>query len=544
MRRWQIVLIAICAAVPVVIAMRVLDRDREAAVQSFAHEKLAGLTEAAQDLGGNLSRVGDDLAVSALVPSQAGSPDAAARELEAIASVKRAYLSLDVQPADGARLHAIGPGAPAALATPLVDQLLATAARVPGELQISSGLSPADTEAAWYRVFARATPGGAAAAAIVDMRQVVIPPRLLRAGASRLLVLSAHGVAAPVSDPSLAKLEDPALAKLVARAVDREPATARLDADAAAALGLPHVEAVAAAVPVPIDGGAPWVLALVASTDELSARHDALVRRMAIGGALCLVLLALATTYLVRTARREARLRERLDADQRLLRSEKLATAGQLAAGIAHEIGTPLGIVRGRAELALGRLGAAHAEAPGLGVIVEQIDHVTRLISQLLAYARPGAAHRQPIDARAAIDGAIELLAPEAARKGVALERLDARGSVSADPGQLQQVLVNVIVNAIDACSAGGRVTVAAHPGHGVVTLAIADTGHGIAPADRAQLFDPFFTNKKRGKGTGLGLWVVAELARIHGAELDVESAEGRGTTIAITWPASDEGRA
>jgi signal transduction histidine kinase len=258
---------------------------------------------------------------------------------------------------------------------------------------------------------------------------------------------------------------------------------------------------------------------------------------MAFGGALGLALLALATTYVVRTARREAELRERLRAEERLLRTEKLATAGQLSAGIAHEIGTPLGIVRGRAELALGRLGTDHAEAPGLRVIVDQIDHVTRLITQLLAYARPDATRAQHVDVRTSIDSVIELLATEAARKHVALERLDVGGSVFADASQLQQVLVNVVMNAIDACAHGGRVTLAAHSRGDAVAIEVADTGHGIAPDDRAHLFDPFFTRKKRGKGTGLGLWVVAELARAYAAEIEVESSDGAGTMFRLVWP-------
>ncbi len=534
MRAWLVALIAGCVGVPVVVATRVLAHDRDAAIDAFARDKLAELTESAQDLGGNLARVGDDLAFAAKIPEHAGGADVEAGELEALAIVKRAYLVIDVMPTDGHRLHV---GGPLAAAAPMIDHMLAAAAHAPGELQISSGLSSANDEAAWYRVFARQEPNGVAAAAVVDMRQVVIPPRLLRVGSQRLLVMSAHGVPAPISDASMTTIEDPSLVALVARAVAREPSTVRLDASSAAALGLPDVDAIAAAAPVPIDRGAPWVLALVASTESLEARHSALAHRMAFGGALGLALLALATAYVVRAARREAELRGPLRAEERLLRTEKLATAGQLSAGIAHEIGTPLGIVRGRAELAIGRLGAEHAETPGLHVIVDQIDHVTRLIAQLLAYARPDATNAQHVDVRTAIDAVVELLATEASRKHVALERLDVAGSVFADAGQLQQVLVNLVMNAIDACSDGGRVTLSARPRGDVVAIEVVDTGHGISADDRAHLFDPFFTRKKRGKGTGLGLWVVAELARAHAAELEVDSVEGRGTTFCIVWP-------
>ncbi|HEY1548354.1 MAG TPA: HAMP domain-containing sensor histidine kinase [Kofleriaceae bacterium] len=532
MRAWLVALIAGCVGVPVVVATRVLAHDRDEAIDAFARDKLADLDEAAQDLGGNLARIGDDLAFVAKIPEHAGA--SATTELDAVASVKRAYLTIDIAPQRGDRLHT---GAVMQNAGPIVDEMLDAAARSPGELQISSGLSNANDEAAWYRVFARQEPGGAAAAAIVDMRQVVIPPRLLRVGSQRLLVMSAHGVPAPISDVTMTSLTDPQLVELVAHARAREPSTTLVDARSAAAIGLPADDAIAAAVPVPIDRGPPWVLALVASTQSLEARHEALAHRMAFGGTLGLALLALATVYVVRAARREAELRERLRAEERLLSTEKLATAGQLSAGIAHEIGTPLGIVRGRAELALGRLGGDHPEAPGLRVIVDQIDHVTRLIAQLLSYARPDATRAQPVDMRSAIDSVVELLGAEASRKHVALERGEIAGTVFADAGQLQQVLVNVAMNAIDACSEGGHVKLSARSRGDTIALEVFDTGHGISAEDRAHMFDPFFTNKKRGKGTGLGLWVVAELARAHGAELDVSSVEGVGTTFRISWP-------
>jgi signal transduction histidine kinase len=534
MRAWLGVLIAGCVGVPVLVATRVLVHDREEAIDEFARDKLADLTETALDVGGNLVRVGDDLAIAARIPRLAGSPDVATRELEAVAQVKRAYLMIDVVPPDGQRLRV---WTAVANAAPVVDDMIAAAARSPGELQISPGLSAANDEAAWYRVFARCEPGGAAAAAVVDMRQVIIPPRLLRVGSQRLLVLSAHGVPAPISDPAMTTIDDPLLSDLVASAVARHSKTVQLRASSAVALGLPPFDAIAAAVPISIDSGPPWVLALVASTESLEARHTALARRMAFGGALGLALLALASAYVFRTARREAAYRERIRADEQLVRSEKLAMAGQLAAGIAHEIGTPLGVVRARAELALGRLGAGHAETSGLRVIVDQIDHVTRLISQLLSYARPDATHAQRVDVRTAIDAVTELLATEASRKHVVLVRSDVSGAVFADPGQLQQVLVNVAMNAIDACDNGGHVTLSARPDGDTVAIEITDTGHGISAADRAHLFDPFFTTKKRGSGTGLGLWVVAELARAYGAEIGVVSHEGRGTTFRMLWP-------
>jgi signal transduction histidine kinase len=225
--------------------------------------------------------------------------------------------------------------------------------------------------------------------------------------------------------------------------------------------------------------------------------------------------------------------------EDQLLRSEKLVTAGQLAAGIAHEIGTPLSIARARVELALSHLGAQHTEAASQQVVLDQIDRVTRLIQQLLDYVRSAPAAIQQVDAVAAMRAVSELLAPQATQRGVTLWVDDAAVMplLRADPDQVQQILVNLVLNAIDACDRGGRVELRAAMRDGNAVLEISDNGHGIPREIQAQVFDPFFTTKKRGQGTGLGLWVVAQLARAHAAELELDSAPGAGTTIRVAWP-------
>jgi signal transduction histidine kinase len=109
---------------------------------------------------------------------------------------------------------------------------------------------------------------------------------------------------------------------------------------------------------------------------------------------------------------------------------------------------------------------------------------------------------------------------------------------VAADPDQLQQVLVNVTLNAIHACSRGGAVTLRAAPGvGGRLAIEVEDDGAGIAEELRPRVFDPFFTTKKRGEGTGLGLTIAAQLVRAHGGDVDLESVVGRGTRVRIGWP-------
>jgi len=229
--------------------------------------------------------------------------------------------------------------------------------------------------------------------------------------------------------------------------------------------------------------------------------------------------------------------------EERLLHSEKLVTAGQLAAGIAHEIGTPLNIARGRAELALGRVAADPVEAAGQRVIIEQIDLVSEQIHQLLDYVRPGPTRVQLVELEPALKRVIDLLGAQAAKRKAHLE-LDvaaATPAVRADPAQLQQVIVNLVLNAIDAVGDGGRIVLRAHPAAAGAVIEVVDDGAGIPADELARVFDPFFTTKKRGQGTGLGLWVVAQLVRAHGGEIHAHSERGAGTTFRLVWPATAE---
>jgi two-component system sensor histidine kinase HydH len=227
--------------------------------------------------------------------------------------------------------------------------------------------------------------------------------------------------------------------------------------------------------------------------------------------------------------------------ESQLLRAEKLATVGVLAAGIAHEIGTPLGVVRGRAEYLLGKLGAQSPHAPGARVIIEQIDRVSRTIRQLLDFARIQPPQARGVPAAQALRALEDLLGLEAERRKMTLvvtapEHLPA---LAADPDQLQQVLVNLVMNALDACEAGATVRVEgiADPASGRVAIRVKDDGCGIPPERQNQVFDPFFTTKKRGQGTGLGLTIVAQIARNHGAEVELVSAPGKGTAFTLWWP-------
>ncbi|WP_342374603.1 ATP-binding protein [Myxococcus stipitatus] len=235
-----------------------------------------------------------------------------------------------------------------------------------------------------------------------------------------------------------------------------------------------------------------------------------------------------------------------------LLRAEKLTTVGVLAAGIAHEIGTPLGVIRGRAEYVQTKLGAEHPQSPGLGTIVEQIDRVSRTIRQLLDFSRLQPAESRAVPLVPLASSVQELLRVEAERRRVDL-RLEVSPTVpplAADADQLQQVLVNLLLNACDACGPGGQVRLTASLGEadasgawGQVRIRVEDDGCGIAPRHLHQVFDPFFTTKKRGLGTGLGLTMVAHIVRNHGGRIELDSAPGQGTRVTLQWPAAAPAR-
>ncbi|MGQ0505931.1 MAG: sensor histidine kinase, partial [Myxococcaceae bacterium] len=238
--------------------------------------------------------------------------------------------------------------------------------------------------------------------------------------------------------------------------------------------------------------------------------------------------------------------------EAQLVRAEKLATVGALAAGIAHEIGTPLGVVRGRAEYLLGKLGEAHPHQGNLATIIKEIDRVTRTIRQLLDFARVTPATIRPVPVAATAHAVIELLRFETERRkvSVVVSASDLLPPLAADPDQFQQVLVNLVMNACDACESGGRVVLGARgvdqtasSGWSRIRIEVTDDGRGIPEEDRARVFDPFFTTKKRGQGTGLGLSIAAQIVRNHGAQIELESEPNQGTRVTLLWPAAVEAR-
>jgi signal transduction histidine kinase len=530
------VLVTALAALAVV-GSRVLDADRARLYERYAHERLHVLEEAGRVLERHVREVAEDLDLAATL-LEGGAPGSyAERQLHAIATIKREYLLLETRPPDGPGIRVVAHDAPAGIserAGAMVSELLGRAARAPGELVVSGALGSGGDPASWYRVLARRPPGQRdAIAAVIDMRVLLARLDVLRDRISSLFIVGGDR-----RTTLRATALPPALYGLVELAQSGGRAIAILEGWEAA--GQPQATVAVASLVRVGEAAEPWTLVRVSSAASLRAQERTLVRRLVVGGCVALGLLLASAGYMIHNARRTAALRERLRLEERLLHSEKLVTAGQLAAGIAHEIGTPLNVVRGRAELALSRLSADHPSAPGLQVIIDEVDRVTRLLGQLLDYVRPSRAEPCAVDVAAVAERVAILLGPKAGDRGVALA-IDAPPHlrpVRADPDHVQQILVNLVMNALDASPRGGRVAVRARPARDAVVLEVEDDGPGIPPDSRPHVFDPFFTTKKRGQGTGLGLWVVAQLIRAHGGEIEVADAPGGGALMRITWPA------
>ncbi|HTB61531.1 MAG TPA: HAMP domain-containing sensor histidine kinase, partial [Polyangia bacterium] len=231
----------------------------------------------------------------------------------------------------------------------------------------------------------------------------------------------------------------------------------------------------------------------------------------------------------------------RLLNDTRLDNASKvrLATLGQLAAQLAHEIGTPLSSVSGHIQLALLQRDLPAVLRERLDVSAREIERISKIVRDYLDSTRPLEPERSPTAIPKLLEEAVELVQGVAPGKRVAVTwRVDAAlGELVTDPGLLRQIVVNLVANALDAVDKNGRIEIAARPVDDDVLISVRDTGHGIPPDDLRRIFEPFYTTKGRGKGTGLGLAICRQLTAALGGAISVESAPGKGSTFTVRLP-------
>jgi signal transduction histidine kinase len=274
------------------------------------------------------------------------------------------------------------------------------------------------------------------------------------------------------------------------------------------------------------------------------------------------------------------------EAQEEILRSEKLASIGRFAAGVAHEVGNPLGAILGYTSI-LEREGVDHEEAKDyLKRIEKEIERINRIVRELLDFARPSKAEVKDVNVNQALENTLSLLSYQKDFKEIQTQ-LDLRSDlpmIRGDEAQLSQVFINIILNAIDAMPGGGSLRiqtgtyVVEHPfldsfhwlhpprrkgdpvesnyshlrkpdplsamltkfsrGEILVKILISDTGTGVGKEDLKRIFDPFFTTKGPDKGTGLGLSVSLRIVETMGGEIKVESELRKGTKFEIYFPA------
>jgi signal transduction histidine kinase len=238
-------------------------------------------------------------------------------------------------------------------------------------------------------------------------------------------------------------------------------------------------------------------------------------------------------------------------ATEQLRHADRLTTVGKLASGLAHELGTPLNVVGALAHQIAGREVEGDELVEDARAIEEQAQRMTRLIQELLGFARPRPPERTEVHLDELVRHTVLLLAPMATRAGVQVDLTRVAAlATAADASQLQQVLTNLLVNALQATPEGGTITLGCEraeatppPDRGGdrrawVKLWVRDSGHGMDASTAKRVFEPFFTTKDVGQGTGLGLSVSYGIVREHGGWIDVVSTPGQGSTFAIWLPA------
>jgi two-component system NtrC family sensor kinase len=239
----------------------------------------------------------------------------------------------------------------------------------------------------------------------------------------------------------------------------------------------------------------------------------------------------------------ELRTADLRNAQEQLVRTEKLSSLGKLSASIAHEINNPLAGILTFAKLVSRTL----ADGPpddarratlqrNLALIERETQRCSAIVKNLLDFARERPMQQKALDARAPLDEALSLVANQFQTHGIEIARdLRAAPDVLADFGQLRQAFVNIAINACEAMGSSGRLAVATRAAKDAVEIEFTDTGPGIPPERLSKIFDPFFTTKE--KGTGLGLSVVYGIVERHGGTVSVESEPGKGTTFTIRLP-------
>jgi signal transduction histidine kinase len=360
---------------------------------------------------------------------------------------------------------------------------------------------------------------------------------LERPGERKVLLISPEGTRAGDEGPLPASLTE---------ALRTRSSGARLARPEAASIGLPARLALAGISTVDGKDLGRWTVAVVSSARRVRDREQHASLRLwlsvLLGGA---VVFGFGTLAL-RRQRQELELQHELAVaalrrrrDERLVRASRLATMGTFASGVAHEISTPLGVIAGRAEQLLPRVGGDERARKAVQIIADQAERIGEVVRGFLDLSRGGKPTITQAQPEVLVGGAVRLVEHRFQAAGVAIE-VDLPPSLpplACDSRLLEHALVNLLLNACEACEAGGHVAIRVRTSDTGLAFLVEDDGPGISPEVVARATEPFFTTKGDGKGTGLGLAITQEIVKMHRGQLSLAPQAPSGTRASIDLP-------
>jgi two-component system NtrC family sensor kinase len=336
----------------------------------------------------------------------------------------------------------------------------------------------------------------------------------------------------------------------ITRALYGNDTSLRLDRDEAASLGLPARTAVAGLARIDEGPLGRWGIAVVATASKERDREMRARSRLLSSVVLASGLVFAFGTMALRKQRKEMELERelaladlQLRRDDQLVRAGRAAMMGTMAMGVAHEIGTPLGVISGRAEQLLARTQGDDRAMRSVQAILQQTERIDQVVRGFLDVSRGGQPTLARTSARDLVTSATRLVGHRFEKADVALsvEPPEPNARLHCDVRLVEHALVNLMLNACEACDRGGRVEVRVSSTEHDVAFSIVDDGAGIPADHAARALEPFFTTKPAGKGSGLGLAITHEIVKMHRGTLTIEPVTPHGTRVCLRLPLSSE---
>ncbi len=328
-------------------------------------------------------------------------------------------------------------------------------------------------------------------------------------------------------------------------AIDAGESSVVLPRDEATTFGLPNRIAIAGLAPIATPDRGSFTVVVLASAQRLRDRQTLAERRLALTVVIVTLLVGTFGFVARRRQRHELDLQRRIavstlerEREAALAKADKMAALAALSTGIAHELGTPLGVIVGRVEQVIERVDDERAKG-ALGVVLEQVERIRRIVRGCLALARGDSPQLVPTAPQDLVDRAIDLVRHRFDKAEVALECVidDDLPPVNCEPALFEQVLVNVLLNACEATPRGSGVRLEVHREEREVHFVVEDEGAGISAEIAQHATEPFFSTRRSQGGSGLGLTIAREIVSHHAGRLTLSAREQRGTRAIIAIP-------